>query len=190
MPDIDQIRRKVDHAMANYTHARRQAEEEQQRLDEAKQLESNTLEAQGILQSIAEHVQQQAHEQIADIVSRCLEAVFGEDAYEFKIDFRQSRGKTEARLLFVRDGHEIEPMDASGGGVIDVAATGLRIACLVLTRPPCRRLLVLDEPWKHLSADYRPAMREIVQSLSKEMGVQFIIVTHSDEFTMGKVIRL
>lgn len=188
---IDTYRKKVDRALADYQYACRQAEEEEKILQKAKKAESSTLEAQSILQTIAEHVQQEAHQQIADIVTRCLQAVFGEEeAYEFRIDFRQSRGKTEARLLFVRDGYEIDPMDASGGGVIDVAAFAVRLACLHLSAPQNRKLLVLDEPFKMLSKDYQPLVRELLESLSKEMGVQIILVTHSELLSVGKVIEL
>jgi len=77
--------------------------------------------AQEIVQTVAQSIQQQIHTRIADVVSRCLSAVFDEP-YEFRIIFEQKRGKTEARLIFVRDEQEIDPMTAAGGGVIDVAA--------------------------------------------------------------------
>jgi hypothetical protein len=163
---------------------------EEQALDKAKQQEKYTLEAQGILQAIAEGVQQKAHEQIASVVTRCLEAVFQEDAYEFRIEFRQSRGKTEAKLLFVRDGNEIDPIDASGGGVVDVASFALRLSCLILSRPACRRLLVLDEPMKMLSRNYQPCIREMLEVLSKEFSTQIVLVTHSDILKCGKIITL
>jgi DNA repair exonuclease SbcCD ATPase subunit len=188
--DLKEYRRKLDHSLANYTYAVKILDNERTTLDKAQQQEKHTLEAQQVLQAIAEGVQQQAHQQIASVVTRCLEAVFQEDAYEFKIDFESKRGKTEARLLFVRDGNEIDPVDASGGGTVDVASMALRIACLVLSSPQNRRLLVLDEPWKYLSANYRPYLREIIQTLSKELSVQFVIVTHCPEFKMGKVIEL
>lgn len=145
---------------------------------------------QRILQAVAKEVQQQAHQKIARIVTRCLETVFGKDAYEFIIHFEEKRNKTEARMVFRRDGQEVDPLEASGGGVVDVASMALRLACIVLSRPPVRRLLVLDEPWKHLSAEYRPAVRELIEELAKEMDFQFIIVTHSSEFEIGKVVRL
>jgi hypothetical protein len=61
---------------------------------------------------------------------------------------------------------------------------------LCLRRPASRRLLVLDEPWKHLSENYRPAARKLIEMLSEQMQVQFLIVTHSKEFEIGKVVRI
>jgi ABC-type sulfate/molybdate transport systems ATPase subunit len=81
-------------------------------------------------------------------------------------------------------------MSASGGGVVDVAAFALRIACLTLRKPALRKVLILDEPFRFLSAEYRPRVRSLIESLADEFGVQFIIVTHLDEFRCGKVITL
>ena len=145
-------------------------------------------EALSVLQGVAAAVQTQVHGRISAIVTKCLSAIF-EDPYSFEIIFEQKRGKTEARLVFRRNGNEVDPLAGSGLGVVDVAAFALRLANLMLSRPPRRRLLVLDEPWKHLSAGHRPAMRLLIEELAKEMGVQFVIVTHSDEFRMGKVVE-
>jgi len=152
------------------------------------QLEA-TEEAQFILQFVGQHIQEQVHQQIAGVVSRCLEAVFDEP-YEFEIRFEKKRNRTEARLVFVRDGVEFNPMDAAGGGVIDVAAFALRLACLMLRRPPARRVLILDEPFRFVSATYRPAIKQLLETLAEELNMQFIMVTHIPELVIGRVIEL
>lgn len=157
---------------------------------EATDKESACAEAVRLAQSAAAQAQKAAHGRLASLVSECLRSVFGEDAYEFKIVFEEKRGKTEARLAFARGGAEVDPLTASGGGVVDVAAFALRLSALLLHEPPLRRLLVLDEPWKHLSARYRPALRELVEVLARRLGVQFLIVTHSADFEIGKVITV
>ncbi len=149
----------------------------------------NSEEAQKILQAVAESVQKIAHDKIANVVSRCLEAVFDEP-YKFIIDFERKRGKTEANLTFERDGLSMDPLSASGGGVVDVAAFALRLACLLLTRPPLKRILLLDEPFRFVSNSYRPRIRSLLESLSDEMNVQFIIVTHISALKCGKVIEV
>ena len=146
-------------------------------------------EAQQIVQAVAETIQEEAHDRIAGVVSRCLAAVFDEP-YEFKIQFERIRGRTEARLLFVRDGQAINPIDSSGGGVVDVAAFALRISCLMLARPACRRVVVLDEPFRFVSADRRGAVRGVLEELSKDLGIQMIMITHIDELRVGNVIDL
>lgn len=148
------------------------------------------LEAQKWLQSIAQIVQQQVHDRISGVVSRCLEAVF-DDPYEFKIFFEQKRGRTEARLAFVRNEQEYVPSDASGGGAIDVGAFALRLSCLVLTRPPLRRLLVLDEPFKNVNGvQYQERIGKMIEMITQELGVQIIMVTDDDWLKIGKVIEV
>jgi ABC-type sugar transport system ATPase subunit len=41
-----------------------------------------------------------------------------------------------------------------------------------------------------VSAHYRPAVRSMIQQLSKDFNVQFIIVTHEQQYMVGKVVRL
>ena len=149
----------------------------------------NAQTAQAIVPTVAEAVQQTAHDRVAAVVSTSLEMVFG-TKYDFRINFVQARGKTEARLVFVDDGEELHPMTASGGGVVDVAAFALRTSCLMLTRPPLRRVLIMDEPFKFVSADKRPLIREMLAYLSRELEIQFIIVTHIPELLCGTVVEL
>ena len=147
-------------------------------------------EASQIVNSIAEDIQHRAHEHVSQVVTRCLQAVFTDDAYEFKILFERKRGKTEARLVFYRGDLEIDPLKAAGGGPVSVAAFGLRLACLLLSKPRKRRILCLDEPFSNLSRDYLPNLVELLEQLTIELGVQMIIVSHSPELEIGKVIQL
>jgi predicted ATPase len=175
-------------AEADYHHARTTLAEERGRAEKAARDHRHAVAAATIVQEVAADVQTRAHRHIAGIVTRCL-AIFPRP-YRFKIHFLRRRGKTWARLAFARGGREFDPTGGAGGGVLDVAAFALRLACLMVRRPRRRRLLVLDEPFKHLSAEYRPAVRDLVLTLASELGVQFIIVTHSTDFTVGKVVRL
>lgn len=146
--------------------------------------------AQEILQRVAQAVQQQAHNRISEVVSSCLRAVFPDDPYEFKIVFERKRGKTEANLRFTRRGLDVDPLTASGGGVVDVASFALRVACLVLHRPRLSRLVVLDEPFKFVSADYRENVRGMLEELSQDLKLQIVMVSHIEELEAGKVIQL
>ena len=80
----------------------------------------------------------------------------------------------------------MDPLEC--GGVLDVACFALRVASLILTKPPRRRLLILDEPFHFLSLEGANGhknllrARELVHSLAEELGIQFIVVTHLKEF--------
>lgn len=150
---------------------------------------SATADAQKLLQLAAATVQQRVHEKISKLVTRCLKAVFSEDNYEFKIKFEQKRGKTEASLLLLKNGIEEDPLEEDAGGVLDVTAFALRISCLLLQTPKKRRLLVLDEPFRYVSIEYKPRVRELLKALVKELNLQIIMVTHDPTFQLGKVIN-
>jgi len=140
-------------------------------------------------QEIARDIQQRAHDKIASVVTRCIQTVFEEDI-DFRIVFEAKANRTEAKLVFVKDGMEINPLDESGGGLVDVAAFALRLACLMLSQPAKRRTMILDEPFRFLSKEYRPKMRDLIWTLAKEMECQFVIVTHITEMQIGTVIEI
>ena len=189
MPKSSEIKSLLQRKEIEFNATQKMVETNSTLFQEMKKHEENAKEAQAIVQTVASSIQEQAHSKIASVVSRCLDSVFDEP-YEFQIQFERKRGKTEARLVFVRDEHEYSPIDSSGGGVIDVAAFALRVACLMLSVPAKRRTIVLDEPFKFVSIEYRDSIREMIELLSEEMSVQFIIVTHIPEIKCGKVIEV
>lgn len=188
--DVDRIRKLLSEKESDYRTAVRTCTEEVAGLSRAEERLGFLGEAQELAQDTAQQVQQKVHSQIAGVVSRCLEAVFSDEAYKFKIYFEQKRGRTEARSVFQKDGHDLDPMNGSGGGVIDIASFALRVARLLLTQPPLRRVITLDEPFKFVSEEYRPQVKQMLEELSKDMGIQIIMTTHIEELKIGKVIEL
>lgn len=186
---MDSIAQRVKDLTNEFKHARRRLQEERQAWQESRQQLADATEAQHIVQHIAQTVQEKAHEKITSIVSRCLETVF-DDPYEFKINFERKRGRTEAELVFIRNGHEVDPTAAAGQSTVDVASFALRVACLVLSQPQRRRLVVMDEPFKWLDVVYYPKIKAMLKALSKELDVQFIMVTRSSELKCGKVFDI
>lgn len=184
-------RRKIDWALVERKAIKKMVREEKTKIEESGARLSNVAKAQEVLQLVAEAVQKNVHTQIADVVSRCLTAIF-DDPYRFEIRFEKKRGKTEAKMVFLRDGLEIEkPTKAIGGGVIDVASFALRLAALLLSRPKKRRVMVLDEPFRFLhSPIYLERLVTLLESLASEFKIQFIIVTTIDELQIGRTILL
>lgn len=187
---LEKLRQKLNQKLVEYETAKSNVRQEGLALKQAKKKLTAVIEAQEIVQGIAAGVQASAHKQLASVVTRCFEAVF-DTPYEFKINFLKKRGKTEAQIVFVRDGYELEnPMDEAGGGPVAVAAFALRLAALLLTKPQPRRLLVMDEPFAHVSEEYITRIGQLLQTLAEEMGFQFVLVTHNRELEVGKVIKI
>jgi len=183
-------RKTVNSLLGDLNSVKRQCKEEKRNLKQAKKELEYTKEAQIITQQIAQMVQQQAHKRIEGVVDKCLEAVFGNE-YGFKIRFERKRGRTEANLLLLRQGHEIEDvLNSDSGGVIDVASLALRLSSIVLAKPRLRRIIIMDEPFRNLDIQNRERVRILLEELAKDFKVQFIIVTHEIAFQTGKVIEL
>lgn len=182
-------RKRADSALSEHRAAGLQLASAKKTVESCDANLRDSEEANKIVQAVAETIQEEAHERIAGVVSRCLAAVFAEP-YEFQIRFERARGRTEANLVFVRDGAAINPLDASGGGVVDVAAFALRLSSMMLARPAVRRTVILDEPFKFVSADRRLAVRAMLEGLAEDLGVQFIMVTHIEELRCGHVVEI
>jgi ABC-type glutathione transport system ATPase component len=182
------MRMKVDRALACHDHAKARVLEETEALEHARLEESVALEAQQILQNLAEKVQLTVHQQVARVVSRCLSGVF-EEPYELVIEFDKKRGKTEATFAFYKGSNRVLPRVTSGG-VRDVVSLALRIVSLLLSPDRPRRLLVLDEPFRGVSAENLSRVAALLDTLAEELDFQFIIVTHNQALEVGDVIRI
>jgi len=118
---------------------------------------------------------------ISDTISAALEAVF-DDPYEFETEFVERRGKTECDLFFETNGNRIHPFTASGIGAVDIATLGLRTLSIAM-KIDCPNLLIADEPMKHLSLNYHEEAGELLKTISSQLGMQMIIISHSPEFS-------
>jgi len=191
MIDFAPYKMRAERLTAELRLAKQTIGQETTALADANEEVNNLLEAQKIVTSIAQSIQQQIHGRISQIVTRCLSAVF-EDPYEFRIRFDRKRGKTEARMVLVRDGEELDdPLNEVGGGCIDVVSLALRLAKILLSRPPRRRLVVLDEPFSAIrGAGNKRRTREMLLKLADELGFQFIINTEIQAYQMGTVVEM
>lgn len=189
MRNLPDLLRKADTLKADYLSAIDRYKREKAEVSDKTAHLTHLGEAQAILQEVAQELQGKVHGRISGLVTRCLRGVFG-DEYAFDLQFEQKRGKTEATPVFLRNGIVLDPLTASGGGVVDVAAFSLRLAQMELSRPPLRKLLVLDEPFKFVSEEFIGSVARLLEVLTEEMGVQIVLVTHLKELELGGIVRL
>lgn len=188
---LENFRTTLDDKRGTRAHLIHVYREEEEALSLERRHLVNAEQARTLIQDVSQAIQQKAHHQIAAVVSRGLQTVF-DLPYTFQINFEKKRGRTEAQLIFERDGLELDPLTASGGGVIDVAAFTLRVACLVLSRPAVRPVLILDEPFKNVSKanGYLDKIPELLEGLSRDMGIKIVMVTHIEELKVGKIVEI
>lgn len=135
--------------------------------------------ARALVQKVSKDTLDQLSVSVGDIVSQALSAVF-ENPYTFVVDFVNRRNKTECDLLFERNNNKICPMDAAGGGVIDVTSFALRATFWMLSND-LRPILILDEPFKFVSSNLQDYCAEMLKVIADQLGFQIIMVTHLDK---------
>ena len=151
----------------------------QDELREKKRSLTRHEQAREVIREVALKTQEKLQFHISDITSLALEAVFHEP-YKLEVEFVQRRNKTECDLYFVRHGEKMDPLSASGGGAVDVAAFALRIASWSMARPRTRNIMILDEPFKHLKGEVENRkVLDMVKKISSKLEMQIIMV--SDE---------
>lgn len=189
--NLTKARKRVNELLSDYRLAKRRCRDERENLIAAEDHFAFVEEAQEAAQQVAKQVQERAHRKISKVVNKCLVYVFYDENYGFKIRFDEKRGKTDAVLILTKNCHEIEdPLNYDSGAVCEIAGFALRLACLVLAKPKLRKLLALDEPFKAMSAEYWENVRLLLDELSKEFGIQIIMITHNTKLRTGKVVDL
>jgi len=146
-------------------------------------------EALGLVQQVAEQVQQYLFGQITSIVTDSLQSIF-DIKIEFKMDIVQKRNANEVEIYFISEGERVYPKKNSAGGWLDVASFALRLINILLRKVPLRRTYILDEPFKNVSEEYLPGVCTLLETLTEQLNIQFIAVTHKKELEIGNIIQL
>jgi DNA repair exonuclease SbcCD ATPase subunit len=134
--------------------------------------------AQALLQGVASDTQSALRVHIEDIVQLALDSIFP-NQYQFNIRFDIAYGRTSANLVFTSkiSGFEIDPLTASGGGVVDVCSFALRLACWTLSKG-LDSVIILDEPFRFLSRELQGKAGVLLKELGDRLGLQIIMTTH------------
>lgn len=133
-------------------------------------------EAQTFIQMIANSTQEQLKFHLTDIVNLCINTCFPDVVFDIDFDIKNNR--TIARLVYRINGNEVDPMEASGGGLVDLTAFALRIALFNIGHTD--NVIIFDEPLKWLQPkELQVEAFKIMKELSTKIGIQFILVANS-----------
>lgn len=156
----------------------------QQQAAEAKAQVIACEEATAFLNSFADERQAKVQQQVEDLVTHGVQTIFG-DGLTFHVLSEQKANRAEVHFVLrssMGDQTVETPiLDARGGGVAAVIGFLLRLIVTMLREE--RPLLVLDETFAQLSADYEPRLAEFLRELVDRTGVQILMVTHSESFS-------
>lgn len=140
-----------------------------------------------LLQKVGKTARESAKKRLEETVTDALRYVFG-PTFTFVIELRDLRGRAEADFYVESiEGNETirnQPEDARGGGVIDIIAIALRIALVqIYNNPNLKGPIILDEPGKHVSADYSMKLATFLKQMSTTFDRQIIISTHQPDLS-------
>lgn len=133
---------------------------------------------------IGKQMEGRVKDYIEETVTLALHVGYGKK-YDFVVEFNyDKRDQREVSFYFNKSGTYLEPRkDTVGYGVVDIAAFAARIVIWYIDDDPERSpaIMLLDEPFKNLSAKYAPSVSEVVKQIADLMNIQFIISTHIPE---------
>lgn len=175
---------------ANALEARLISERESSLAAEITRLQEEiaTLEKSGIvLNSLGESRQIKAQNVIEGLVTRGLQQIF-DDSLSFHI-IQTTKAKSASVEFLVRttlaNGGVVDTpvMDARGGGLAATIGFLLRVVILLLRNGKDRdNILILDETFAHVSAEYLDNLGEFLREIREKTGIQIVLVTHQPEF--------
>ena len=190
MSRFQEIDREINAGYNKYRQAKENIEEYTDKLEVNSERKIVVEKARSFFQVHAENTQREIADTLSVIITSALRSVFPDD-YECVIEFGTKRNQTEAKIIFTKNGEVIEdPINAVGGGVIDIASFAARVAFIFLSG--ARKVLIADEPFKAVSADLREKIPEMLKLLSNKLDMQFIIVSHLPELINGadKIVNI
>jgi DNA repair exonuclease SbcCD ATPase subunit len=139
-----------------------------------------------LLNSLGEEKQLKAQTVIEDLVTRGLQTIF-DSTLSFHI-IQSVRGKTAnvdfiVRTTLPESVIETSVMDARGGGLAATIGFLLRLVVMLLRGGTKEEnILILDETFAHVSAEYLAPLGEFVREIVDKTNVQIVMVTHQPEF--------
>lgn len=155
-------------------------------LDETIQRYETSLEIENktklLLQKVSIEARDRAKDVMEKAVTHALQYIFGSD-FSFEIELKETKNRVEAEFYVLNNiGGQVvrsSPEEACGGGVVDIISIALRMALLHLYQnPKINGPVILDEPGKHVSADYTIKLAEFLKHLSSMFQRQIILSTH------------
>lgn len=137
------------------------------------------------LNGFVEYTRNQIKGKIEDIVNSALKCVFVDKKLNFKIIPAITKRGVNYELYIDTDGIVTPLTDSKGGGVLDIVTLSIRIAFVRMFSNMLRQTIILDEPFKNLDSERINPACEWLKVISKEFGVQFVIVSHISELIEG-----
>jgi DNA repair ATPase RecN len=138
-----------------------------------------------LLQKASEYSREQMKKTIENIVTNALQVVFNNDM-KFLVELGTRAGSPTAEFFVITsEGLKVSPLDAKGGGLVDVISAALRLAILELYQPKIDGPIIMDEVGKHISAEYAENFAYFLKEYGAQVKRQIILVTHNSALAVA-----
>lgn len=144
-----------------------------------------------LLYIVKDSTKTQIKNQVESLVTYALQSILGEKyGFELVFDRRGNYEEVLFKIITPNLSETYDPKDTESGFVLDLVATSLRLVLLSMFFPKENYPIILDEPFKHISANYVPKISKFLNTISKKMGKQIIMVTHNSELIGENIIKI
>lgn len=134
-----------------------------------------------VLKTIGESQREKTIGVFERVITLALKEIF-DSTYSFKIEVVSDK-RVSTKFKLIQGDMELDLLTAVGGGIINVVSFVLKVLILASVRPKRQQVMYLDEQFNNVSADYRPKVAKLLKSFSEQLGIQFTIITHQQEFS-------
>ena len=139
-----------------------------------------------VFQALSEVKKEEIKQKIEALVTKGLRTIFERNDYRFELQMETKRGVMNAKPMLYTKFNDKEfgsdIIDSHGGGIVDVTSFLLQIITLLAFSYKLEKILICDEPFKHVSREYLSNVAEFISYLNEISGIQIIMVTHKQEF--------
>jgi DNA repair exonuclease SbcCD ATPase subunit len=132
------------------------------------------------LDALLAQVSEASINEIEQLVTFGLKSVFDDQALALRLMVETKRGAQSMTPRLMSGGVEAPILDAFGGGPATLVAFLLRL--LVCQRLKLAPILLLDEPFSFVSAEYTDNLASLLQELARANKIAIVMVTHEQRF--------
>lgn len=184
METINEYRRKIEQLKGQKIALETLKAKAEAELVIAEEVFLDTEESQFVIQTVAKNTRDTFKVKISAPVTLALANIF-EDPYALDVSFAIKNNASACSIKFKRGESLMRPLDSSGYGAANITSFALRVALWGMSIPKSAPVLLLDEPFKELSVNYHDLAGKMLEAISKDLGLQLVISTHSDTLREG-----
>jgi translation initiation factor RLI1 len=184
---MNELRKKIRNIQDKFYLVQKDRERQIEKLNKLEKDREDTIhnidvrvETINFIEGVAAQERVSVKEKVEKLITDCLHEVY-DDSYSVEFDYGIKGNKTSVEINIIRkcnDGLIIKRgIDGIGGGVADTVSLPLKLIVL-MNDGEFDKVLVTDEPGKHLDTTRIVKFAKFIQAISHQLGVQIIMSSH------------